>query len=363
MQNNNFCVIMAGGIGSRFWPISRTEKPKQFLDILGVGKTFLQQTFSRFRTICPAENIFVVTNTIYKELVIEQLPEINPEHVLLEPMRRNTAPCIAYANHWINQLNPEANIIVAPSDHLIINEDEFVKVINEGLEFVSEQNALVTLGITPSRPETGYGYIQVNGDKLTYHNDRLKKVKTFTEKPDVELAKIFLKSGEFFWNSGIFIWSLKSSMESFNKHLPEVNNIFKEGSGLYGTAKEKEFIHGAYADCPNISIDFGVMEKAENVYVICADFGWSDLGTWGSLYEHLKKDEKGNSVSGEHIFLYDSSNCIINASNDKLIVLQGLDDYIVVESNNSILICKREEEQKIRQFVNDIQIHKGESYV
>jgi len=354
---------MAGGIGSRFWPLSRTKKPKQFLDILGTGSTFLQQTFSRFKTVCPPDNIFVVTNSIYKDLVIEQLPEIVEEHILLEPMRRNTAPCIAYANHWIEQINPEANIIVAPSDHLIINETEFINVLNEGLDFVSKQNALVTLGIKPSRPETGYGYIQVNGDSVTKNNKRLKKVKTFTEKPDIDLAKVFLKSGEFFWNSGIFIWSLKSSMKSFDNYLPEVNSLFKEGKGLYGTKEEKDFIQDCYYKCQNISIDFGVMEKADNVYVICADFGWSDLGTWGSLYDHLNKDEQGNSVTGDNIFLYDSSNCIINASDDKLVVLQGLDDYIVVESNNSILICKREEEQKIKQFVNDIQIHRGESYM
>lgn len=363
MHKDNYCVIMAGGIGSRFWPVSRTEKPKQFLDILGTGKTFLQQTYSRFSSVCPPENIFVVTNAIYKDHVTEQIPDILKEHILLEPLRRNTAPCIAYANHWIKQINPEANIIVAPSDHLIINEDKFINVINEGLKFVSEQSALVTLGITPSRPETGYGYIQVNGEAPSYHNKRFKKVKTFTEKPDIELAKIFFKSGDFSWNSGIFIWSLKSSMESFDKYLPEVNDLFKEGNGLYGTPGEKKFIQNAYSNCPNISIDFGVMEKAENVYVISADFGWSDLGTWGSLYDHLKKDNKGNSVTGNNVLLYDSSNCIINTSKDKLVVLQGLNDYIVVESNDSILICKREDEQKIRQFVNDIQIHKGESYI
>ena len=362
-MSNNFLVIMAGGIGSRFWPLSRTEKPKQFLDILGTGKTLLQQTYDRFETLCPPENIFVVTNNIYEDLVIEQLPEIKKEHVLLEPFRRNTAPCIAYACHSINKIDPDANIIVAPSDHLILNENKFIEVIQEGIEFISTNDALLTLGIKPGRPETGYGYIQVNGDKLDYPNKRLKMVKTFTEKPDLELAKVFYSSGDFFWNSGIFIWSLKVIMESFNKYLPEVNNLFASEKDVYGTKKEKDFIMGIYADCPNISIDYGIMEKASNVYVICADFGWSDLGTWGSLYEHLKKDAKGNSMVGDNILLYDSEDCIINMPEKKLVVMQGLKGYIVIESNGSLLICKKEDEQKIRQFVDDIQIHKGESFV
>lgn len=362
-MNNNYCIIMAGGIGSRFWPLSKTEKPKQFLDILGTGKTLLQQTFLRFKPICPAQNVFVVTNIIYKEEVIKQLPEIKEEHILLEPMRRNTAPCIAYANHWINMLNPDANIIVAPSDHLILDEKKFVKVVEEGLNFVSNNDALLTLGITPSRPETGYGYIQVDVKKLKGQSNRLKRVKTFTEKPDLELAKIFVKSGEFFWNSGIFIWSLKAIMRSFDKYLSDVNNQFKSDKKLLGTEKEIDFISGIYSDFPNVSIDYGIMEKAENVFVICADFGWSDLGTWGSLYDHLNKDKAGNSVIGKNVLHYDSENCIVNVSDEKLVVIQGLDNYIVAESGGSLLICKREDEQKIRQFVTDIQIHKGESFV
>ncbi|MFC2121807.1 mannose-1-phosphate guanylyltransferase, partial [Bacteroidota bacterium] len=348
---------------SRFWPLSRTKKPKQFLDILGTGKTLLQQTYSRFKTLCLPENIFIVTNSIYRDLVIEQLPEINGEHVLLEPFRRNTAPCIAYASHRINRINPDANIIVAPSDHLILNENEFTAVIEEGLEFVTANNALLTLGIKPGRPETGYGYIQVNGKKIEFPNKRLKSVKTFTEKPDLELAKVFYSSGDFFWNSGIFIWSLRSIMESFNKYLPEVNNLFASEKGVYGTQKEKEFINRIYADCPNISIDYGIMEKASNVFVICADFGWSDLGTWGSLYEHLEKDAKGNSIVGDNVLLYDSEDCLINMPENKLVVMQGMKGYIVIESDGLLLICKKEEEQKIKQFVVDIQIQKGETFI
>ena len=365
MDNNNYCVIMAGGIGSRFWPLSRHEKPKQFLDILGTGKTLLQQTFERMNHICPAENILIVTNDNYKEIVIEQLPEIIPDNILLEPMRRNTAPCIAYANFKIQQLNPDANIIVAPSDHLIVNEIEFINVIKKSLEFTKENEVLLTLGIKPNRPETGYGYIQVNNEDKKDNSEKfgIKKVKTFTEKPNIEMAKIFYESGEFFWNSGIFIWSLKTIMNSFENYLSEVNDLFKKGIKQYNTNKEKEFINEIYSACKNISIDYGIIEKAENVHVLCADFGWSDLGTWGSLHENSSKDNNNNSVVGENVFVYDSKNSIINMPNIKLAVVQGLEDYIVVESDGILLVCKKEEEQKIRQFVNDVKLNKGESFV
>jgi len=365
MDNNNYCVIMAGGIGSRFWPLSKYEKPKQFLDILGTGKTLLQQTFERMNNVCPAENILIVTNDNYKNIVIDQLPTINPNNILLEPMRRNTAPCIAYANYRIQQLNTEANIIVAPSDHLITNEIEFVNVIKKSLEFTKKEDVLLTLGIKPNKPETGYGYIQVNSEdkKENLEKFSIKKVKTFTEKPDIEMAKIFYESGEFFWNSGIFIWSLKTIMNSFENHLTEVNDLFKKGIKHYNTENEQEFINEIYSACKNISIDYGIIEKANNVHVLCANFGWSDLGTWGSLHENTDKDDNNNSVIGKNVFLYDTKNSIINMPNIKLAVIQGLNDYIIVESDGILLVCKKEDEQKIRQFVNDIKLNKGESFV
>ena len=362
MNNNYYCVIMAGGVGSRFWPLSRTNKPKQFLDILGTGRTFIQQTFDRFVSVCPTENIYVVTNTDYKNTVLEQLPELKPEQVLLEPTRRNTAPCIAYAAYKIQSLNPNATIVVAPSDHLILKIDDFIKEINKGLSFAGKENALLTLGIKPNRPETGYGYIQINnGDIGEYKN--LKKVKTFTEKPDLQLAKVFIESGEFYWNSGIFIWSVKSIMEAFENYLSDVNILFKSNRKYFYTDKENKAIENIYAECKSISIDYGIMEKANNVYVLCSDFGWSDLGTWGSLYEHSEKDKNGNAVKGENVFLYDSNRCIINVPEDKLIVLQGLNDYVVAESDNILLVCRKEDEQEIKQFVKDIKIAKGEEYI
>lgn len=363
MNKNNFCVIMAGGIGSRFWPLSRTAKPKQFLDVLGIGKTLLQQTYDRFIQVIPKENILVVTNSDYGDIVLEQLPDLTEEQVLREPLRRNTAPCIAYANYKIQKSNPVANIVVAPSDHLIVKEREFIGVLKRGLDFVAENNNLLTLGIKPSRPETGYGYIQVNGDnEPIVVNESLRKVKTFTEKPDYEMAKVFFESGDFYWNSGIFFWSLNTIMEAFNRFLPDVDSLFKEGIDRYNTQSEEEFINRTYTNCKNISIDYGIMEKADNVYVLCSDFGWSDLGTWGSLYDKLEKDENQNSVIGENVFTYDIKNCLVNVPEDKLVVLQGLEDYIVVESDNILLVCKKQDEQKIKQFVNDVKLKKGDAY-
>ena len=362
-MDNTYCVIMAGGIGSRFWPLSKTSRPKQFLDILGTGETFIQQTYRRFKKIVPRENFLIVTNLDYKALVLEQIPELTEEQVLCEPMRRNTAPCIAYACHKIKCKTNDANIIVAPSDHLITKEDVFVKELENSLRFVSQYDALVTMGITPSRPETGYGYIQINGNIKFEGVNNLHKVKTFTEKPDLKMAKVFVDSGEFFWNSGIFIWSLSSILGAFEKHLPEVNELFKKGCKYYYTSEEGAFLNKAYSECPNISIDYGIMEKASNVYVLCTDFGWSDLGTWGSLWDNSEKDEEKNAVKGENVKLYDSKNCIVNMNNDKLAVIHGLDGYIVVESDNTLLICKKEEEQQIRQFVNDVRITKGDQYI
>ncbi len=363
MNKNNYCIIMAGGVGSRFWPLSRMNKPKQFIDILGTGRTLIQQTFDRMSYLCPKENIYIVTNSNYKQLTLEQLPEITKDQVLLEPLRRNTAPCIAYANHKIASRNPNANIIVAPSDHLILKEETFVQQLTKALKFTENNDGLLTLGIKPSRPETGYGYIQINKDLEIKDEKNLFQVKTFTEKPNLDMAKIFMESGEFYWNSGIFVWSMKTIMQAFELHLPEVNSLFKDGTGLYNTEKEQNFIDEIYPECKNISIDYGVMEKAENVYVLCTNFGWSDLGTWGSLYEHSEKDQNENALSGKNILTYETKNCIINSPKDKLVVTYGLDDYIIVDSDNILLICKKEDEQNIRQIVNDIKIEKGKDFV
>lgn len=361
-MENKYCVIMAGGIGSRFWPMSRSNHPKQFIDVLGSGKTLLQKTYDRFLKICPKENIYIVTKDSYKSLVKEQLPEISENQIIGEPSRRNTAPCIAYASFKISQINPKANIVVAPSDHIINKEDSFIEAIENAMDFTVSADCLVTLGIQPNRPDTGYGYIQFN-EEVYDEKHKIYKVKTFTEKPNIEMAKFFLQSGEFLWNSGIFIWNLRSILKAYATYLPEIYSIFSEGVNIYNTPEEVEFIQSIYAQCTNISIDYGIMEKAENVFVLPGDFGWSDLGTWGSLYEHTQKDKNENAVVGNNIMTYDSSNCIINMPKGKLAVIQGLKDYIVVESENILLICKKSEEQQIRQFVNDVKIMKGEKYV
>jgi len=354
---------MAGGIGSRFWPMSITSHPKQFIDILGTGETLIQQTFRRFEKIIPKENIYIVTNEKYAELVKEQIPSIDEKQIISEPSRRNTAPCIAYGCYKINEMDPAANIVVAPSDHIILNEDSFTDIITSALDAVSKNDWLLTLGITPSRPDTGYGYIQFKDSDVYPEDNRIKKVKTFTEKPLLEMARQFLESGDFLWNSGIFIWSVKSILNAIETHLPELKDSFDKGKGLYNTEQEAEFIQQAYTTCKSISIDFGVMEKAENVYVLCSDFGWSDLGTWGSLYENRQKNDSGNAIVGKDVIMYDSQNCIINMPENKLVVIQGLNDYIVVDSQDILLICRKDDEQQIRQFVNDVRIEKGEKYI
>ena len=354
---------MAGGIGSRFWPMSRTAHPKQFMDILGTGQTLLQQTYNRFLRLCPKENIYIVTNDLYVDLVKEQLKGIKGENILSEPARKNTAPCVAYACYKIAQLNPKALTVIAPSDHLIAKEDTFVKAIKSCFKKAAKEDCLVTLGIRPSRPDTGYGYIQFVESEIREHDNRIKKVKTFTEKPDLEMAKFFLKSGDFLWNSGIFVWSVKSVINAFEKYSPDLDVIFKEGNQVYNTKEEHDFISKAYTNCKNISIDYAIMEKATNVYVRASVIGWSDLGTWGSLYEHVKQDKNDNAVVGKNVMLYDSKNCIVNVPKDKLVIMQGLEDYIVVESDGILLICKKEDEQQIRTFVNDVKVAKGEKYV
>lgn len=360
MENkNNYCVIMSGGIGSRFWPFSREAKPKQFLDFFGTGRTLLQMTFDRFKKIVPAENIYIITNEGYFDLTMKELPELNPNRILLEPMRRNTAPCIAFASYHINAINPDANIVVAPSDHLILKEDEFISVIKKAYDFVSRNDVLLTLGIRPSRPETGYGYIQMSEEKV----EGITKVKVFTEKPNLELAKLFYESGEFLWNSGMFIWSVKAIMEAFHLHLPEIANRFNTGISAFGTDKEKVFIDENFPFCPNISIDYGIMEKATNVYVQAADLGWSDLGSWGSLYDISEKDEKANASLGPESIFFDSSENVVALPKGKLAVIQGLEGYIVAETDDVLLICKKEEEQRIKQFVTDVKLKYGDKYI
>jgi len=364
MNKHQYCIIMAGGIGSRFWPLSRTTMPKQFLDILGVGKTLLQETFERFAKIIPAENIYIVSNAEYKSIIEEQLPDMPEENILSEPYRRNTAPCLAYAAYRLKQKDPDAVMVVAPSDHLILKEEKFLRQVEAGLEFVSANDALLTLGMEPSRPETGYGYIQANGEKyIEISGNSFRKVKTFTEKPDIKLANVFLKSGDFYWNSGIFFWSLKSILHSFESYLPEINISFEEGRSVYGTLDEKAFIEKTYSGCKNISIDYGIMEKADNVYVLTTDIGWSDLGTWGSLYDQKEKDVNSNAQIGENIFLYDVKDSLVRVSGDMLVVLQGLEGYIVVQSDDILLVCKKEEEQRIKNFVNDIKISRGDKFI
>ena len=411
-KENNYCVIMAGGVGSRFWPFSREEKPKQFLDFFGTGRSLLQMTIDRFRPIVPVENMFIVTNIAYKHLILEQVPDIKESQILCEPARRNTAPCIAYATAHIRALcrrrlgNPtpngstddhrqsdraelftrsgageknndplgidwtrpemKANIVVAASDHLILEEEKFRQAILKAFDFVSENNAICTLGMQPTRPETGYGYIQFVADELNEVENRktaslkversegIYPVKTFTEKPNLEMAKVFLDSGDFLWNSGIFIWNLQTISEAFRYLLPEVADRFREGELLMGTEKEEKFIEDIFPKCPNISIDYGIMEKAENVYVIPSSFGWSDLGTWGSLYELSEKDEQGNVSLHSEAHFHEAKGNIVVLEPGKKVIVQGVDDMIIAEEKGALLVCKKAEEQRIKQFVSEL---------
>ena len=397
---------MAGGVGSRFWPYSRADKPKQFLDFFGTGRSLLQMTVDRFRPLVPIENVFIVTNVAYKELILEQVPDLAEGQILCEPARRNTAPCIAYATAHIRALclqraygwtkdeckqlegytkegsmkgrkdlpkfqdidwtKPEmqANIVVAASDHLILEEEKFRETIRKAFEFVSHNKAIATLGMTPTRPETGYGYIQFVADKLNefkiqnskIQDSEIYPVKTFTEKPNLEMAKVFLESGDFLWNSGIFIWNLQTISEAFRYLLPEVADRFREGELLMGTEKEEQFIEEIFPKCPNISIDYGIMEKADNVFVLPSSFGWSDLGTWGSLYELSEKDESQNVSLHSDALFYEAKGNVVTLEPVKLAVVQGVDDMIIAEQKGVLLVCKKAEEQRIKQFVADAQV-------
>jgi len=354
MNKNNYAVIMAGGIGSRFWPMSKKSFPKQFLDILGTGKTLIQQTFNRLQRVCLAENILIVTNRDYKDLCMDQLPNVVEHNILCEPAMRNTAACIAYAAFKIQSVNEKANMIIAASDHIILNENEFARVVNDSFKIVAKTDILLTLGINPTRPDTGYGYIQFTDEKLNNHQ-KVKKAKTFTEKPDQQLALNFLDSGDFLWNSGMFVWNVRSITLAYRKLLRDMYDVFEEGKQFYHTSKEIEFIDRVFPGCKNISIDYAIIEKAENVYVYPADFGWSDLGTWGALYSHLNLDGNRNAVQGDSVVLYDSTDNIIKVPNEKLVLIQGMSGYIVVENEGILLICKKENEQQIKQFVQDLK--------
>jgi mannose-1-phosphate guanylyltransferase len=330
--DNTFVVIMAGGIGSRFWPYSRTSHPKQFHDILGTGKTLIQETAHRFRQVSPINQILTVTNKKYISLVNSQLPLLSDNQILAEPIGRNTAPCVAYAAYKIFKENPDAIMVVAPSDHIIEKEEGFIDIINEAINEAAAKDILLTLGIKPDRPDTGYGYIQYKESKT-----QVKKVKTFTEKPELELAKKFLESGDFVWNSGIFVWSVKSVISAIEKYLPEMAELFEEGNKYYNTDKEPDFIARAYSQTKNISIDYGILEKADNVHVMLCDFGWSDLGTWKSLHAISKKDVN-NNVASENVMLYETKNCIVKTPDERLVVIQGLEDYIIAEYDNVLMI-------------------------
>ncbi len=360
MSENNYVAIMAGGIGSRFWPVSRLDFPKQFLDILNVGKTLIQSTYDRFAEYIPAENIYVVTSFQYKDIIMEQLPLLRPENILCEPSRKNTAPCVAYVSYKLHELNPNSNLICAPADHLIHDETSFRKVTLEALEFTEKNKALITLGIKPLSPNTGYGYIQREQYAV---NDNIYKVKSFTEKPDLELAKKFIISGDFLWNAGIFVWRTESIIKAFEKYLPEIHEVFDGAKKDLVTNGEQAAIDLIYPLCVNISIDYGILEKADNVYVIPSEFGWSDLGTWGSAYENLDKDKKENAVAGNHVILFDSTKNVVHAQNKKLIVLQGLENYIVVDTEDVLLVCKKEKEQHIKEYVAEVKRHKGDKFL
>lgn len=360
MNKHHYVAIMAGGIGSRFWPKSRTSYPKQFLDILNTGKTLLQWTFERYASFIPQENIYVVTSDGYAHIVAEQLPKIPKENILAEPSRKNTAPCIAYISFKLLQKDPQSVLVVAPSDHLIVDANEFKKITHKALDFVSKQNAFITLGIKPTSPNTGYGYIQYDTNEVA---PDIFKVKTFTEKPNLELAQTFIASGDFLWNGGIFVWKVKNIIDAFEKFQPEMFELFDGEKAAFNTDAEKSAIDKIYPLCTSISIDYAIMEQAHNVFVIPSDFGWSDLGTWNSAYENIEKDYFGNAVVGKNVIVIDSTKCMVDAPHKKLVVLQGLDDFIVVDTEDALLICQKQKEQNIKEYVAEVKRSKGDKYL
>ena len=350
---SNHLVIMAGGVGSRFWPMSTVERPKQFIDVLGVGRTLIQMTYDRFGDICRAENVWVVTNAKYRDIVSEQLPDIPKSNILCEPCRRNTAPCIAYVSWRIKSQDPKANIVVTPSDHIVTDTAEFRRVITQCLSFTADSDAVVTLGMKPTRPETGYGYIQADLSYSSPRNKEIYRVDSFKEKPDLETAERYIKSKSYYWNAGIFIWSVGTIVNALRVYQPQLNAIFERLLPIYGTEKEQEEIDRHFPECESISIDYAIMEKAEEIFVCPADFGWSDLGTWGSLLTQTHHDVYGNSIIGQDVSVFETSNCIIHTLNEKKVVVQGLDGFIVAETDDKLLICKFSEEQRIKQFTGE----------
>lgn len=360
MNKHHYVAIMAGGIGSRFWPMSRAEYPKQFLDILGIGKTLIQQTFERYSKLVPKENIYIVTAQEYLPIVKKQLPDVADENILAEPSRKNTAPCVAYIAFKLYKKDPKALMIAAPSDNLILDTDEFIKTAKKAFDFVDHINALVTIGITPTYPNTGYGYIQHDTAEVT---PGVYKVKTFTEKPNIEIAKAFIASGDFLWNAGIFTWKVKNILKAFEKFEPELFELFAAEKNNFNTPKEKEAIELIYPQCTNISIDFAVMEKADNVFVIPASFSWSDLGTWNTAWENKDKDYFGNAVVGKNVMVVDANNCMVHVPDNKLVLLQGLKDYIIVDTKDVLLICKKDKEQEIKEYVAEVKRNKGDKFL
>ena len=360
MNSNHYVAIMAGGIGSRFWPMSRTSYPKQFLDILNIGRTLIQGTYDRFSKFIPKENIYIVTAEEYVEIVKEQLPELPVANIVSEPSRKNTAPCIAYISYKLKVLNEKGSLICAPADHIILDEMAFTKVCLEALSFVNEHKALITLGIKPTHPNTGYGYIQFEQQPAS---DNVYKVKTFTEKPNAELARTFVSSGEFLWNAGIFVWQVNNIVKAFQKYQPELAEVFETHLAHYNTPKEKEAIDKIYPQCTNVSIDYAIMEKADNVYIIPSSFGWSDLGTWNSAHENMEKDYLGNAVAGSDVMVIDAKDNMVHVPNHKLVLLQGMNDYIIVDTEDVLMICKKDKEQEIKQYVAEVKRNKGDKYL
>jgi mannose-1-phosphate guanylyltransferase len=360
MNKHRYVAVMAGGIGSRFWPMSRSSYPKQFLDVLGLGRTLIQQTIDRYKRLVPAENIFIVTSADYVSLVKQQLPEIKDEQILAEPYRKNTAACIAYIAYKLKAIDPKASMIAAPADHLVMEPEAFVQVVNQAFDFVESKDALVTIGIKPNHPNTGYGYIQFDPDVKI---GEVYDVKTFTEKPNLEMAQTFLASGDFLWNAGIFTWTVDSILTALEKHVPEINELFVAERTAFNTSAEAEAVERIYTQCVNTSIDIAVMEKAENVFVIPADFGWTDLGTWNSAWDNMEKDYFGNAVVGKQVMVVDANNCMVHAGANKLMVLQGLKDYIIVDTPDVLLICKRDQEQAIKEYVAEVKRNFGEQYL
>lgn len=357
MRSNRYCVIMAGGTGTRFWPMSRQSCPKQFLDILGTGKSFIRHTYERFNNIVPNENFIVVTNRRYKELVLQHIPELDEKQILCEPIGRNTAPCIAYAAYALQKIDPNAEMIVTPADHLILNDKEFTHIVEQALDFVSKNSALMTIGINPTRPDTGYGYIQRSSSK------EVCKVKCFTEKPSREMAEAFLECGEFLWNSGIFIWNLCDILAAIEQHLPEHHALFSSIADDIGTEREAEAIERVFSECRPISIDYGVMEMADNVYVISGDFGWSDVGTWGSIYQHQRKDRYANAYDSNTIYTYNTRNTLITIPEGKVAVVNGLRDYIIVDTEDALLICPMSDEQNIKSYIEEVRFATGDKHI